>query len=767
MKTMWSVLTRGKGGYCYAITSFILMLCIGVAATSCKDESLIGDGSENPTIGGETLPAGTKLYTYIKLVQADGTYTRAGKGDDTYGGADNKDYDADFEAGKDDESRIDNLLFIFYDKEGNWIAQFESDSFTKKEYEDKRDPSKDDGMVLDKDDEDEKDDGVIIEKIGWETLIKVELKLYETIDKDKIGSYFVVLNYNQGLADELKEKKQSDVVTTIVNNYQLSETDEAKPKGFLMTTAGHFNKVNEGNYLWYDELPEGNEGLYESVKEAKDNPLTVYVERLASRIEFEIDTQKIEPIEVLYGETDVYKLWFKPDFWAVEAQEKNSYLNKNLENPQKEPDYRTVNVYHNDFADWIDYKQNRVFWAKSPSFILFNEQSDNTYPVEGTEVGYDDNTLLYVTFKGIEKDPVKQLTESEESSTLLQGMDYVLEHTFPHTEWGNLNDADYNTNSNAINPYAVPTSAVLRGRYSAEYVKTDERPDAYPDKGQNEEIGDKLLKGFYIRFVDLERTDNTSEGDNPGNERYQYHLYLEEDGEHDTDYELRTAMLKEQYMIWKLKDGEYTPVKEGDQEAKVFEIRNAYLRHDVYNDEDQYIKASNTYTLQIKENADLETYKIYLKTSKNEEYREITTTNDVTAANKALLKQLGYAQHYWNAYAFFYAPIPHYAGEYDPFVDKNGNSTYKGLFNYKINSDGSYVRSTTGNYVVNHFTGDFGVVRNHIYNIKITKIGSLGYGIPAEETIPLPEPRPDHKLYQFDLELKVLPWNQFRYTFDI
>lgn len=800
MKKMWAVLTKGEGSYIHSLASFMLILCIAVTATSCKDESLV----DNPTKGGETVPAGTKLYTCIKLVQANGTYTRA-EGDveeeyeDTYPGTSDGDYKADFEPGdQKDESKIDNLLFIFYDKDGNHIAQFESESFDKKTYDDKRDPSPDDGMVSDKDDKGDKDETndeyVIIEKIGWETLIPIELKVYQNIDLEKIkeGSYLVVLNYDEELAKALDKKSETEAAITLqeakalqVETYQLdgAEKDgEPTKKGFLMTTAGHFG--TDGNYLWYDKVPEDEICIYPSVTEAKAHARTVYVERLASRIEFEIDTKNIKPIDVLYGETDVYQLWFNPDGWAVEAQEKTSYLNKNLEYIARSGNtdkswYESAEGYPSDFPAWIDYKNNRVFWAKS---ISFESPTTNPYkyPVYGD--GYisdghesiSDMPLSYVTFKDILTSPVQQLMTTDangDKSELdpekdisqreyqqLTGMDYVLEHTFKNAELGR-----------ATNPYAVPTSAVLRGRYTATFKKTDERPDNNPDNKEIDKKLNNLEKGFYIRFVDMERTDKTPEGNNPGGERYQYHLYLEDDGTHDLNYEMLTAMLKEQFVIWiKSENGEYeytdgtryTPVR--NNTSDVFAILNAYQRYDAVSD--KFIPSSNAYTLQIKENAALP--EIYLITGKGIPPVRITKDN-YKKANEELMKQLGYAQHYWQAYAFFYAPIPHYAGKYDPYYPDG----YTGLFIYDTEEkDGELIykrNTTTGNYIVKHNTGDFGVVRNHIYNITITGIGSLGYGIPGEEIIPLPEPRPDHKIYQFDLELKVLPWNQFKYTFDI
>lgn len=774
-----------------------LILLPAAIATGCKDDISLNNQDNNGRFA-ETIPAGTKLYSYIRLLPVDGLPSRA-DGDenlnhDQYGPNDK--YDADFEAGNESfESKIDNFLILFFDKDGNCIAHFESESKTQIKYDDDRvsdeDDEIDDGLAKNE------DDG-FIEKIGWDILIPVDVETAEKIeqldDDSGIDSYFVIVNYNDDILKKNDEGKLTTCLLTyhdatlreysIINkkNLETISFDQYQRivgtvrNGFIMTSAGHF----EGSkYYWADPKPAGNNVLYKTKNEAKEHPLTIFVERIAARADFSIDTDNIKPIEVFYNETDVYQLKFMPDCWALEATEKETYIPKNLEYDTKSEFNLTTNVYPGDFVDWIDYNNNRIFWSMSKAFKPTND-THGIYPAKGTEKTEKVNlTLNYLTFEEIGS-PQYQLKEKFGSKNILQGTLYNLEHTFKSDISGNM--ATTSELNNAVNPYAVPTSVVLRGRYTIEPVDPSTGEPGNPstdEKLENGEVDDSkipngdnvitttmLQKGFYIRYVDMERTDLESDPQ----KTYQYHLYLEENKEGKDD--LLEAMLKEQYMIWEpvrdeageiIKDekGEivsFQPVR--DSKNGLLAIINTYTRHDITDGE--WIDASNTYTLQLKATGS----DLYYKTSGDDSFHLIED-NNLTTANKALQKQLGYAQRYWQAYAFFYAPIPHYSGESDPFDISKGRRAYNGLFNYDQNEDFSYKKKTDGNYIVKHRTGDFGFVRNHIYNITINGIGNLGYGIPNIDVIPLPEPRLDHKLYQFDLELKILPWNVYEYTFDI
>lgn len=766
---------------------------------ACVAEDITIPGSQEGDTG--LTPSGVKrsIYLNIRLDMVGGVpYTRddpePGDGE-TPDEEEEEDPEYELVDGDPDESRINNFLIIFYDEDGNYLDHYSSESVKRNKKPDETEfPS--------------------VEEYKWKTVIPIQVDLDEVYETGAISDFFTIVNYGENIYKETEnivevesdgEKKTKTVITYSGlladqnNNTKLKSFSEIRSidnpttsfdvgsslsisippymsaRGFIMTSPGHYN--SDGEYRALQEMKDGV--VVESPAELKTaNPLTVYVERLASRIDLDFGNN-VHPIEVLYGEfdfhdpmgkseaSDVYELHFTADAWGIEAEEKTEFLAK------KHPASFLASEYPTNFETWINCTDagRRTFWAQSPSF------ENGKYPVWGD--GNDGEvTLNYATFGALTNGFSDESdSESHISST------YTSEHTFRKTEL---------TSSKAQNPYAVPTSFVLRGYYTVKYAGTDRKEDApegAPKPGTELSLN---YKGFYIRDIDYERTDKEAPDDDYGNstsKKYRYRLYREDNGSSHYSDDLFVGLIKEQHILFTKEEikHEYIddhkqpqtetitiwhPVKistlygpEGDQKElapEVFLIANTYRRYTGKG----WANASNTYTLQLNsfllENlSQLPELYYAVYPEKDSDYKKISNIDDIRTVNEELLKQLGYAQKYYNGYSFFYAPITHYTGEYAPY-----SSSYGGLFNYQT-SGGAYTTDLSGNPIPDHLTGDFGVVRNHVYEISIGKISSLGYGIPDFSTIPLPEPRIGHETYQLDLELKILPWNVFQYTFNV
>lgn len=111
-------------------------------------------------------------------------------------------------------------------------------------------------------------------------------------------------------------------------------------------------------------------------------------------------------------------------------------------------------------------------------------------------------------------------------------------------------------------------------------------------------------------------------------------------------------------------------------------------------------------------------------------YVMIDDTN-IKQANR-LLWQGGAAQMYKGGLAFFSVPI-HHLGWSDARCIKDGQTDWENLKH-----------------------GDLGVVRNHVYNIEVTKISGLGTGLRDEEQ-PIVPPMDDVE-YSIAARLNVLAW---------
>lgn len=714
-----------------------LVLCLGACVkTDLNDEN----GSRTP---GSGLVGDGPFYMSFRLAMAGGDGTRA----------DYVDGNNDFVYGSEAEYAVRNFMILFFNDKREQVYHVTSGKQTpEKEHED------------------------IEKKFG--ELITISLGDNETAIEDtkkalESVKYFVtILNYNPAWDDEKGSfyKLSLHEVNPVYQflcayEYEIENKDKDgksdKGNGFVMSTAGHYKGENDGNYIFYDTCDANDKEkqiFYQTISDAQNHPVTITVERLAARVDIEI-IENIEPIEVLYG-TDVYELNFVPDRWGLEAEEKNEFI---MKNQRERGFYGTERNYPEGYGTWTDYKQHRTFWANSPTFeggrYAWKGDENNDGSVKAAL------SLKYTTFRNLSQLFAEK--KDDDGFTHKTASAYTTEHTFDVSE---LSKTENETNglTETKNPYAVPTSIVVGGKYNITYLTTDERPEnPSQEKGTQLKLNDA---GFYLRFVDMERTDNPKwdgeeddperdgEEDDPGFKRYQYRLYRETNDDGNDD--LFEALLKEQFVIFYKTGNEYYPVNvytffNGNSVAsEIFEIANT---------------SANQYTLQLKSSNFDDSiltglYYAYYDDGKNRPEYNALTLDNIAEANKLLKNQLGYAQRYFKGYAFFYAPIPHYTGKDSPFA-----KGYSGLFNYKKNPNtGAYeIDATTGKYVIDHKNGEFGVVRNHIYKITVDHISTLGQGIPSLDAIPLPEPRIEHDIWQFDLTLKVLPWNQFQYTFDI
>lgn len=647
---------------------------------SCVNEDINVEKPDIDPPSNGTLSGNGPFYFSFRLAMADGTpESRAGK-----------DNGNEFVDGSVEESKISNMMIIFFNENGDFAK-----SFTEGEME----------KVSNSEVDIESD---------WTATWTIKTEEYTDDIKNLVNSFssfITVVNYDENEASlTSQELTLESFYSQIRDNYQING------KGFYMTTAGRYVSETGGNkYLYYNTNDNNKDFFYNSRDESIRNAHTVYVERLASRVDISIDKNHIEPIEVVHG-TDIYNLTFNPTHWGLNGTETSTYLAKH-----QPKNGSFSNDYPSNFFGWINYNNKRTFWAESVNF----DKSLN-YPANANSTSLSNPHLNYLSFGTITSDLFKDQVEGKETGTV-SGKLYTLEHTFNYSDF----------NNNNINPYAVPTSIVVLGDYTAECTGTD----LVPDKDENGKstssatIGSTLnLKngGFYLRNINIERNGKV----------LKHRLYVNTE-------ELFDGCLKEQYTIWICKKddkgsliGDH-PVK-ADDNLDIFEIVNTYM--DYVNGT---TKAPNQYTLQLKEwdkiKEIIKEKEICYANYSNSivTYTELTADN-LTASNEALQKQLGTSQYYDKGKAFFYSPIPHYltysssANSFTGVLDRN---------NYK--------------------TGDFGVVRNHIYNFTIEAIHGLGYGKTDDKDIPLPYPREDENLYQFDMELKILPWNIFEYTLDI
>ena len=186
-------------------------------------------------------------------------------------------------------------------------------------------------------------------------------------------------------------------------------------------------------------------------------------------------------------------------------------------------------------------------------------------------------------------------------------------------------------------------------------------------------------------------------------------------------------------ILFKQVDGGYLPfdiAKEDDMKTLVAALEIAEPSSAVKGD----MKIAERFrTLQFKPGAD--TSGIYVATADG--YQAIGTANreiSLTKANQALMQQVGFCAMYTEGSAYFNIPVKH-LGWY-----RAGNAQKD-----EENINWNDVR-----------IGDFGVVRNHSYDINVSKIVGIGTGIAGHNS-PIVPPA-DTKDYFVAYRVNILKW---------
>lgn len=467
--------------------------------------------------------------------------------------------------------------------------------------------------------------------------------------------------------------------------------------------------------------------LYDTSDEAQaaidnsetNNILDIYIERLAAKIGLTLNANDIEGYTLVWGDEPTYDgtdggkgqnlvvLTFNPTYWFMNATAKTEFITKRFGlntsgNINWFPEYTDVNAAMNNggMANvWNDPDLFRSYWGCSPSYYSNLE----SYPNNAAEV--DEATpVSYWTYAQVQAEGNKTTIDRQALSAVNGGFSYIAGSHQSATTGTSASGCIYtwetttaiNNIRSSSNPSATVASAVLTGTYSYQTQLNG------ATTANGEIVAADAASDFYI---------DTKHG-----------IIKDSDGKdvlRGTFYSSKTSAMKaliaKQQVVYTDENG--TDLADAD-DLDAFTLDHP----DVAN------LASRLVALQYNLNNG-QTYYIYDSASGN--YVAIDADN-INSVNSTLL-QLGYFDRYNQGLAMFNIPIRHL-----------GWSDARCL-----TEDGSY---NWGEMLV----GDLGVVRNHVYDLKITGIGGLGTGIydPATPIVP-----PTPSIRQFiAVKLNVLAW---------
>ena len=467
--------------------------------------------------------------------------------------------------------------------------------------------------------------------------------------------------------------------------------------------------------------------IFNSKKEAEDaikadaeaSYVDIYVERYASKVNFSISTkadglniENVENVKDIDGK--VVNIKFVPEVWAVNAVEDESYITKNFFAQiadgntfdfTKPASYDEVNKKLVGWY-WNSPTNHRSYWGQSPGYYLAryprvaDDIVDNrTNKTDQTDRGgYE---LRYYSYD--------QLTKAKGTgfTGFARGINpdgtsmaiYTRENTVSGQA---LADAK---NDPLASPKAAIASVVMVG-----YYQVENEDGVYDDFGGN----------FYI-------TGNATNG---------YTFYNEEQM---TNFFINNT-------IRLAKDANGTPFFDYKKEENQF--KNAgflpnekaaftgcfTIKHPSENVRGNLVMDSRYVTLQLTEAAQ---DKVYAKIG--DQYQLVTEDN-IDLINQQIMNVAGTAYGYNNGKAFFNIPIQHLGYQ----RNDNPNKEVKGGAN-GATFDWTKTQS-----------GDFGVVRNHIYTINASTISGLGNAIPNPDDPIVPPADPEE--YWIGARIVVLNW---------
>lgn len=704
-------------------------MSLGLILTACSENSLVEPGNA-------PLEADQTFYVSM-TIHGDNMGTRA---------ADETVDVVGFEAGSGTESKINNAYFVFYDKDGlvvGDIVPVDLNSATQTT-----------GA-----------DGTTVETV-YKSVVGVSVRKGENPPVGVICYVNPVspssLQTTLGMIQTVTRER----VTTPIDNETI----------FSMSNSVYYPNTQSGT-LPQIMVPIQEGQLFKSEQDALDSTdekkvVNIYVERYATKLKVTAEGQGMNtPYETrstvftaagVPAETPAtVVLSFNPSDWALNAEAKTSYVVKSFRRESADGqvladnytygllDYRInpkdpMNVTISDTPgtvmvgawSWDAPNYKRSYWGMSPAYF------QDTYPEVSSDVaaiGASSLQQTYLTYN--------QVTGADGATKLGYTASDANPKYFKETTVGNKA-------LNGGNPAAAVASVIYVGKYNLSvngtklpenttfytYLKgnvtvngkTEHRPYVYFNSNADGQSavadGESMLKRFCYQSTILFTHDEETHA-------------IEEMGiETAASYAKMVSCLAVQPISQEVKDAvASTPNTAEGQDAKAFKLQ------------------ANAVSLQIKSAAAAQAADLLIASGNG--YKHICaddvdetpeTTDDkgnivygtiqISKANAILMQQVGFAYQYTAGMAYFNVPVRHY-GWY-----RTGNP------NTTPNTDGSMPAFNWRLVRV----GDFGMVRNHSYDIKINSITGLASGI-ANATDPIVPPASTEDYY-VSYSVNILKW---------
>lgn len=642
----------------------------------------------------EVLDADQYFYMNIS-VNGESTRTRALHDDGDFDYNDNADYDPskdpDFNKGTQQENEVKTIYLLFYDAAGNKLKNFSTAL------------NKNDNYPL-TDNENSLYQGTVQVAVNkGEKIPSYVLAFVNPVNTTFPDNEFGTLNLTeQTLRDDLINGNGDFSMSNSV--YYGYDPVSGQANTRIMATPIQADQIFNSQ----DEAEKALGDYTQDPAVAAHNTVDIYVERYAAKVNFSIaEGQIIKGINVKDALTDeTLTLTFNPEYWTVNADEKKSFVTKtyfdanvdgtiNFDQPLP---YDAVNAaLGNNGWMWNSPLLHRSYWAQSPGYYTAK------YPRTADELTAAPNgtySLNYYTYNEIKNNAEAGAGDKALASAVAAQGQISKLYTRENTVQGAaLRKAD----TDQAGPRAAIASVVMVGAYNV--AKSDgtavNDPIFYITGSEDSYFyfnADNMKKFFLDNGINFYKKDVA------------------------TDTYVPVFAYNKQNQTWK--DG----VIDADY-AGMFDLAHptAGVLGDNMTLDSRYV------ALQVKADQ-VDSHDLYAEING---VKVLVTEDNLDEVNRQLLSSAGTARGFNGGKAFFNIPIQHLGFQ-------RANNTQKAVSPNSQEFKWQQVHS-----------GDFGVVRNHIYTINVNKIEKLGNAIPDPDVPIVP---PNDEEYYISARIFVLNW---------
>lgn len=670
-------------------------LALGLLFTGCSSDELIESAAPTVSDADQTFYVGMTIRGDV----ASGT--RAA-------GEDGNPVDpTDFDGGSEAENKVNNCYFVFYDESGNVVGDIVPVELGN-------------ATVV------TEDLGGTVEKC-YKSVVPVSVRKGEKMPTGVICYINPVSPSSLQNPLSIIQTRTREVVTTT------NGTDEL----FAMSNSVYY-KDGELQPQIVAEIPEDclKKSDSEAASASNTDIVDIYVERYATKLSFtaaeptvyKTSTRVYDENSLVYH-TQLVTLEFEPQYWALNAESKNTYVIKSFRQESEDGkilsdnyvfDALNTRINVTDPATytkggmtalttgawtWNNAAYHRSYWAVSPAYFT------SDYP----EVSGDVNKKLNQKYLSYNELATKGFAANNTTAQY-----------FKETTVGTKA-----LTSN--NPAAAMASVIYVGQYkmTINSVEQDETPNFYTYlSGQvkdNDAAVDDVEGERPFVYFDNEKNSvkSTVEGTSSMLHRFLAQATLlfkkNEEGKFER-YSIADAAdvttLAAALEVSEIGDEVKAVVGDGEPLKLQANVRSLQFKS-VEAATGIYVATANGYMEVVADGAAIE---------------EDADQIHFSEANAALMQQVGYAYYYYQGKAYFNIPVKHY-GWY------RASNTQKDAT--KI--DWNIVR-----------VGDFGMVRNHSYSVYVTKITGLASGISGDDIAIVPPATTDE--YYMAYTVNILKW---------